>query len=242
MVMKSLKEPTKAFPYKPPTIEIKRKYSYIFANQFLIRDHFLKLAFDKLVSLSFLLVTLPIIIFLKIAFIIEGIFISENKGPMFFSYNAVSQGKVFPKYKIRLIKTKYIEPEGAMRGDWIAYSAEWNEESRTYVGAFVKKFYLDEIPQFWNVLRGDMSIVGPRPLAVIHYERDLSQGNVTRKLLKGGLLGLGHIMKGKPEFGNPIYEYEYIDQYIKRSEFGLLWLDLTIIWRGTFLILKGGGY
>jgi len=84
---------------------------------------------------------------------------------MFF-YNAVSQGKVFPKYKVRLIKTKYIEPEGAKRGDWIAYSAEWNENSITYVGAFVKKFYLDEIRQFWNVLRGDMSIVGPRPLAV----------------------------------------------------------------------------
>ena len=235
-------EPKKAFPYKPPTIEIKRKYSYIFAKQFSLQSRYLKLIVDKLVSLLFLAITLPIIIFLKLAFIIEGLLIPENKGQMFFSYNAVSQGKVFPKYKIRLIKTKYIEPEGAKQGDWIAYSAEWNEDSRTFIGAFVKKFYLDEIPQFWNVLRGDMSIVGPRPLAVIHYERDLAQGNVTRKYLKGGLLGLGHIMKGKPEFGNPIYEYEYIDQYIKRSELGLLWLDLTIIWRGILLILKGGGH
>jgi hypothetical protein len=56
------------------------------------------------------------------------------------------------------------------------------------------------------------------------------------------LLGLGHIMKGKLEFGNPIYEYEYIDQYIKRSELGLLLLDLKIIWRGVILILKGGGH
>ena len=240
--MKSTKEPTKAFPYKPPTIEIKRKYSYIFINQFLLQNRYLKLVFDKLIALLFLLATLPIIIFLKIAFILEGLIIPENKGPMFFSYNAVSKGKVFPKYKIRLIKTKFIEPKGAKRGDWIAYSAEWNEDSRTIVGTFVKKFYLDEIPQFWNVFRGDMSIVGPRPLAVIHYERDLAQGNVTRKHLKGGLLGLGHIMKGKPEFGNPIYEYEYIDQYIKRSELGLLWLDLTIIWRGILLILKGGGH
>jgi len=232
----------KSFPYKKPSEEIKQRYSYIFSDELNIKENFLKVVFDKFISVIFLAVISPIVILLKLAFIIEGLLIPENKGPMFFSYNAVSEGKVFPKYKIRLIKTKYIEPEGAKRGDWIAYSAEWNKDSRTFVGSFVKKFYLDEIPQFWNVLRGDMSIVGPRPLAVIHYERDLAQGNVTRKLLKGGLLGLGHIMKGKPEFGNPIYEYEYIDQYIKRSELGLLWLDLTIIWRGILLILKGGGY
>jgi lipopolysaccharide/colanic/teichoic acid biosynthesis glycosyltransferase len=237
-----IKEPTKAFPYNPPTDEVKQKYSNIFSNQFILPNRYLKIGFDKLVALMFLLVSLPIVILLKLSFVIEGLIIPENRGPMFFSYNAVSNGKVFPKYKIRLIKKIFIDPIGAERGDWIAYSAEWNEDSRTYVGAFVKKFYLDEIPQFWNVLRGDMSIVGPRPLAVIHYERDLAQGNVTRKLLKGGLLGLGHIMKGKPEFGNPIYEYEYIDQYIKRSELGLLWLDLTIIWRGILLILKGGGH
>jgi len=87
-----------------------------------------------------------------------------------------------------------------------------------------------------------MSIVGPRPLAIIHYEKDIMQGNVSRKLLKGGLLGLGHIIKGKPDFGNPIYEYDYIDQYIKRSELGFLLLDLTIIWRGILLIIKGGGH
>jgi len=232
----------KAFPYKAPDKYIYQKYSYIFSNQFSLKKRHLKFFLDKIVALILLFISLTIIIILKIGFIIEGFFIPENKGPMFFSYNAVSQGKVFPKFKIRLIKTKYIEPEGAKRGDWIAYSAEWNEDARTYVGAFVKKFYLDEIPQFWNVLRGDMSIVGPRPLAVIHYERDLAQGNITRKLLKGGLLGLGHIMKGKPEFGNPIYEYEYIDQYIKRSELGLFLLDLKIIWRGAILILKGGGH
>ena len=235
-------DPFQVFPYKPPTEFIKEKYSYIFHEQFTIKQKFIKIIFDKFFSFMLLIISSPIIFLLKIAYVIEGLIIPENKGPMFFSYNAVSQGKVFPKYKIRLIKTKYIEPNGADRGDWIAYSAEWNKGSRTYVGDFVKKFYLDEIPQFWNVLIGDMSIVGPRPLAVIHYERDLAQGNVTRKHLKGGLLGLGHIMKGKPEFGNPIYEYEYIDQFIKRSELGLLWLDLTIIWHGILLILKGGGH
>ena len=235
-------EPVLAFPYKPPSKFILENYSYLFDKKFTIKKKFLKFTFDKLFSLFFLLITLPVFLILKIAYVFEGIFIPENKGPMFFSYNAVSQGKVFKKYKLRLIKTKYIDLDGAKRGDWIAFSAEWNEYSRTYVGAFVKKFYLDELPQFWSVFIGDMSLVGPRPLAVIHYDRDLAQGNVTRKYLRGGLLGLGHIKKGKPEFGNPIYEYEYIEQYIKRSELGLLWLDFTIIWRGILLILKGGGY
>jgi len=57
--------------------------------------------------------------------------------------------------------------------------------------------------------------------------------NVTPFLIKGGLLGLGHVNKGTPEMGNPVYEYEYVDQYLKRSSFGLLMLDLWVIWRGT---------
>ena len=86
-----------------------------------------------------------------------------------------------------------------------------------------------------------MSIVGPRPLAVHHYERDRRQGNVTRFLIKGGLLGLGHVMKGTPEMGNPVYEYEYIDNYLGLSAFGLLWLDLVIIGRGIKVVFQGKG-
>ena len=235
-------EPTEAFPYKPPTDQIRDKYAYIFQLLEPLPTRHFKNLFDKTIALILLALSLPIFLSLKLAFLIEGWLIPENSGPMFFFYNAVSADRVIPKYKIRLIKTKYIEPKGAERGDWIAYSAEWTPDSRTHVGHFVKKFYLDELPQFYSILKGDMSIVGPRPLAIIHYERDLAQGNVTRKLLKGGLLGLGHINKGTSEMGSPEYEYEYVDQYLKRSSWGLLMLDFWIIWRGIKVIAKGGGH
>ena len=233
---KNIAEPSEAFPYKPPTDKIMLKYPHIFELRDPLPPRFFKVFFDKLAAFFLLALSIPIFLILKFSFVIEGFLIPENKGPMFFYYNGVSAGKIIPKYKIRLIKTKYIEPEGAKRHDWIAYSAEWTPESRTHVGQFVKKFYLDELPQFWSVLKGDMSIVGPRPLSVMHYERDREQGNVTRFLLRGGLLGLGHINKGTSEMGDPIYEYEYVDQYLKRSSFSLLCLDLWIIWKGILVI------
>lgn len=235
-------EPKEAFPYTPPSPEILEKYAHIFEIKNELPVKFFKNLFDKFFSLIFLVPILPILIMLKIAYVIEGIIIPENKGPMIFFYWGISGGKKIKKWKIRLIKSKYIDPIGAAKNEWIAFSAEWTPDSRTYVGAFAKKWYLDELPQFWSVFIGDMSIVGPRPLSVMHFERDRAQGNVTRTLLKGGLLGLGHINKGTSEMGNSIYEYEYIDKYLKLSSMQLLKLDIWIIWKGFILILKGGGH
>mgnify|MGYP000097161857 CR=1 FL=1 len=235
-------EPEEAFPYKAPDALTKKKYAKIFEIKETLKPRLFKLLFDKLASSIILIIASPILILIKVAYLVEGLIIPENSGPMFFFYNAVSGGKIIKKYKIRLIKSSFIDPELAKLNDWKAYSKEWSPKSRTYVGTFVKKFYLDELPQFYSILKGDMSFVGPRPLAIIHYERDLAQGNVTRRLLKGGMLGLGHINKGTTEMGNPIYEYEYLDKYISLSSFELLCLDLLIIWRGIILVLKGGGY
>jgi lipopolysaccharide/colanic/teichoic acid biosynthesis glycosyltransferase len=237
----AITEPKEAFPYQPPTEELKTKYRELFKLQKPLKVPLPKLIFDKLLAFIILSCCLPIVVFLMIFNWLEGMFVQENKGPLFFYYNAVSRGKVFKKYKVRLIKLKYIDKELWKKGDWHAFMREWDPASRTYMGKFVKKFYLDEIPQFFNVLKGDMSIVGPRPIAVHHYERDLAQGNIPRSLIRGGLLGYGHVRKGTPEFGKPVYEYEYVYRYLHYSPLRLLLLDLYIIWRGVVVMSKGKG-
>jgi hypothetical protein len=57
-----------------------------------------------------------------------------------------------------------------------------------------------------------------------------------------GIINFWLVNKGTSEMGNSIYEYEYVEQYQKRSSFGLLRLDLWIIWKGIIVILKGGGH
>mgnify|MGYP001188539139 FL=1 len=237
-----MNEPKESFPYKAPSEELKIKYSDIFSLDDPVNQKMLKTIFDKLASGIILLISLPILLILKVVYLIEGFFIPENGGPMFFYYLSVSHGKIIKKYKIRIIKEKFIDKEAASRHEWIAYSKEWSPESRTITGNFVKKWYLDELPQFYSIFKGDMSFVGPRPLSILHYERDLAQGNVCRKLIKGGLLGYGHIHKGTSEMGNPQYEYEYIKKVITYSQIKLFSLDLFIIWKGFLLVIKGGGH
>lgn len=238
----AVEEPKEAFPYTAPTDEIRAKYAEIFEISEPIKVPLPKLIFDKIVALFILVLASPIVLLLYVFNFIEGILIPENRGPLFFYYWGMSHGKRFKKYKIRLIKTSYIDAELWKKGDWHAFKKEWMAEARTLLGRFVKKFYLDEIPQFFNVLVGDMSIVGPRPLAVHHYERDLAQGNVTRRLVRGGLLGYGHVRKGTDEFGMPVYEYEYVHRYLHYSPWRLLMTDFYVIWKGVIVMSKGGGH
>lgn len=232
----------KAFPYKPPSDAIRNNFRHIFNIRDPLAERMSKRLFDIFFGTSLFVLTLPILLILKLAYLIEGMILPSHRGPMLYYYYAVSAGKIIKKYKLRLIKMECIDPDGARRHDWAAYSKEWAPDARTFMGVFVKKFYLDEIPQFFSVVKGDISIVGPRPLSVVHYERDLNQGNVTRKLLKGGLLGLGHINKGTDEMGNPQYEYQYADSYINLTALELIRLDFWIIYRGIVLMAKGGGH
>jgi lipopolysaccharide/colanic/teichoic acid biosynthesis glycosyltransferase len=235
--------PKEAFPYSAPSKSDRVRYEkYFMGNAEPLPIRPCKRGLDVIVGLIFLIASLPILCLLFIAYLIEGFFIPSSRGPLLYFYHAVSQGKKIKKWKIRQVKWPSSQADLRRSNDWIAFSSEWDKSQFTYVGRLVKMFYLDELPQFWSIVRGDISLVGPRPLCTVHFLMDVDNGNICRKMLPGGLLGLGHLNKGTTEMGQSSYEYEYLKRYIEDSCFSLILLDLKILYKGFVLVAKGGGH
>jgi lipopolysaccharide/colanic/teichoic acid biosynthesis glycosyltransferase len=110
-----------------------------------------------------------------------------------------------------------------------------NDPRVTRVGRFLRKTSLDELPQLWNVLKGDMSLVGPRP--AIPYEVDMySPEHVKRLAAKPGLTGVWQITSRSSVDFDRMVELDV--WYIENQS---LWLDLTILARTPFIVLAGRG-
>jgi len=112
---------------------------------------FLKRAVDLILSFTFIVILLPVIIIATILIKID------SRGPVFFSQERVGEKrKKYIMYKFRSMITGAEKLSGPV---W----AENNDDRITRVGKFIRKWRIDEIPQLWNVLKGNMSFVGPRP-------------------------------------------------------------------------------
>ncbi len=227
--------------YLAPDERLKDRYKDIFALQKPLSDRPLKLLFDKSFSLFMIFLLTPVFIIIIAANIIDGLIHSHHKGPLFGSYIGSAAGKKFMKYKFRVGRTPSAIGEKSANLNSL-YSAFDEERERTCVGPLLKKYYLDELPQIFNILKGDMSFVGPRPLAWNDYLRDIKKGNVTRKILKAGIFSQTHVHKGTRDWGNMDLEYGYVEKYMKLSALSLFWLDIKIMAKGVKMILEGKGF
>ena len=139
----------------------------IVRNKFVERiERYSKRAIDILGGLVGTLCLIPLTIFIYIANRLQG-----DKGPIFYSQDRIGKnGKLFRMYKYRSmvvgaddILKEYLEQNEEARKEYKKNKKLKNDPRITKIGAFIRKTSLDEFPQFINVLKGEMSMVGPRP-------------------------------------------------------------------------------
>jgi len=207
----------------------KYDFEYYEMSRFYGVNLFLKILIDKLLSLIFLLITLPILFLSALLIYIEDGF------PILFTQNRTGwDGRRFKIYKLRsLSKTNFDRTKQVTTDD----------KRLLKIGKLIRRFSIDELPQFLNVLNGDMSIVGPRPHMVehdIHYS-SLFKNFLKRHKCNPGLTGWAQVngLRGatpKPEVMEKRMDYDlwYLNNWT-------IWLDLYIILKTFYALLKYRG-
>jgi putative colanic acid biosynthesis UDP-glucose lipid carrier transferase len=186
-----------------------------------------KRAFDIVVASLILCGIAPLLA--AIALLVK----TTSKGPVIFKQRRYGMdGDEIMVYKFRSMCV--------CEDSQIVTQATQNDARVTRIGAILRRTSLDELPQFFNVLQGTMSIVGPRPHAVAHNEhyRKLIHGYMWRHKVKPGITGWAQIngYRGETDTidkmeGRVIYDIAYLKSWS-------VWLDLTIIFRTLKLVLK----
>lgn len=190
-------------------------------------DGVIKIASDYLFAVLILILLSPVMLCIALAVKLS------SPGPVIFKQRRYGyNGKEIVVYKFRSMTV-------TENGDKIV-QAKKNDRRVTKIGAFLRRTSLDELPQFINVLQGRMSIVGPRPHAVVHNEiyRKLIRGYMMRHKTKPGITGWAQVNGWRGET-------DMLEKMQKRVEHDLyylnnwsLWLDIWIIIRTVWVVLQ----
>ncbi|MFA9517429.1 sugar transferase [Halopenitus sp. H-Gu1] len=185
-----------------------------------LQDRIVKRAFDVSFAATALLVLSPVTLAIAAAIKLEG------NGPVLFSQDRTYRfGNTFTVYKFRTLKP---EPEGEV-------GTTFDEDRQTRLGDFLRMTHLDEIPQLWSILVGDMSVVGPRP-AQTDLEDEFEDEAATWKrrwFVKPGLTGLAQINDATSR--EPSVKIDYDVEYIRRQSFTF---DVKIVLRQLWQVAR----
>ncbi len=194
---------------------------------------FAKRTLDIVVSaLALLVLAIPMGI---LALVIYG----QDKGsPIFSQARLTENGKVFQMYKFRSMcmdaEARFAEVQKENETDGLAFKSE-NDPRITKIGRFIRRTSLDELPQLWNVLRGDMSLIGPRPPlpreVVLYTPRQME-----RLMVKGGLSCICQV-EGRSDMEFEKWVESDI-QYVKERS---SWLDFKLFFKTILVVLLKKG-
>ena len=185
---------------------------------------FIKRLIDLFGSLLGLIITSPILVIIAILIKLT------SEGPIFFKQERLGKdGKVF-----KIIKFRTMVVNAEKIGDGIKVKSE-NDNRITKIGRLLRATSLDELPQLWNVLKGDMSLVGPRPPVTYHPYKYEEYNDFQRKrfFMKPGMTGLAQVtVRNSVSWDDRILiDIEYIDKFN-------IWLDIKILFKTLQKIFK----
>ena len=190
------------------------------------RDNLLYVASKRIIDI--IIAILGIVIFMPL-WVVLGLAIKlDSPGPIIFKHERVGlHGKKFTLWKFRTMYHNVKNQEHAPK--------KKNDKRITRVGRFLRKTSLDEVPQFWNMLKGNMSMVGPRP-EMPFIVKNYTEWQKRRLDVKPGITGLWQIL-GRKDL--PLHEnIEYDFYYIKNRS---LFLDIVIMLKTITVVFSGKG-
>ncbi len=196
-----------------------------------------KRALDVTVSGTLFVLLAPVLAVVAALVVLDALLCSRDRGPVLYRERRISAGREFDLLKFRTLRRDVLaEAAGHVR------LFESDASNLTWAGRRVlKPWYLDELPQLVNVVRGDMSLVGPRPWPPELVERQLAKGANYRMQVPAGWTGPAQVSKG----GDPVrytdLDLEYVERCARSTAWGLVRYDLRILRETVRTMLRGEG-
>jgi lipopolysaccharide/colanic/teichoic acid biosynthesis glycosyltransferase len=191
-------------------------------------------------ALALILVGLSSPLFLACAALIEaeGLLRRDARGPVFFRERRMSRGEPFDLLKFRTLTASAL----AQLDEGPTHIAVLEKSGHlTIAGRWIRQWYLDELPQLINIVRGEMGLVGTRPWPIELYEEELAKGITRKRDMPSGLVGPVQSEKGHAGKDGLTLDAEYWEAYQTYSGWKLLLLDLKIIKRSLKVQLEHKG-
>jgi lipopolysaccharide/colanic/teichoic acid biosynthesis glycosyltransferase len=199
-----------------------------------------KRVLDKALSSALLLLASPLLAAVLVAMGLEMLATASARGPWLYRERRMTQGREFDLLKFRVLRRGAVEKahdEGQSR------THEADPANLTWTGRrLLKPWYLDELPQLLNILRGDMSLVGPRPWPLAMVREQAAAGDDYRMRVMAGWTGPAQVQKGRPDPAEGAeFDLAYADACRTWSAWRLARYDLGILWQTIGTLRRGEG-
>ena len=194
---------------------------------------------DVVCATLLLLFLAPVLIVVVAAMALSMLIAPRDRGAFLYREQRISQGRVFDLLKFRTLRADVLADMRGAGSHARLYEAE--PANLTWAGRrMLKPWYLDELPQLVNVLRGDISLVGPRPWPPEMVERQVAEGLTYRNEVRAGLTGPAQVTKGSGlRFAD--LDLRYVDSLRRLGGLALVRYDLQILWATVRVIARGEG-